>query len=212
MSDIPRNILLGIMLAAPIGPASLAVIQNGLRQGFLRAFLTGVGIISADATYLLIVFFGLASFINLSWIKALIWIFGTLVLLYLGIQSIRDGSRKLEFESGQAAVARNPWLVGYLINISNPLAIVFWLGIFGSLLGTTFTGSTRLEALLSSASILVGIFLWHSTMSFVSHWGRNLLNQKTVKVVSTIAGIALILFALRFGYNAALVLFPGLGT
>ena len=57
MDLVLRNILLGISLAAPIGPSGVAVIQNGLR----RAFLTGLGVTLADATYLLVVFFGISS-------------------------------------------------------------------------------------------------------------------------------------------------------
>ena len=61
MDLVLRNILLGISLAAPIGPSGVAVIQNGLRRGFRRAFLTGLGVTLADATYLLVVFFGISS-------------------------------------------------------------------------------------------------------------------------------------------------------
>ena len=44
IQTVIRNILLGLALAAPIGPAGIAVIRNGLNHGFFRAFLTGVGI------------------------------------------------------------------------------------------------------------------------------------------------------------------------
>ena len=39
MDLVVRNILLGISLAAPIGPSGVAVIQNGLGRGFRRGRL-----------------------------------------------------------------------------------------------------------------------------------------------------------------------------
>jgi len=203
---VAGNILLGVSLAAPIGPAGIAVIQNGLKRGFLQAFLTGIGVTAADATYLLLVHFGLAGFIHIPVVKVLIWTLGTVVLLFLGYQSIRDGISKPAFERAKASVSRNPLLAGYLINISNPVAVVWWLGIFGSLLGTSAAGSTRTHALCSSSTILIGILTWHSAMSLLTHWGRRYLNEKTAKVITVVAGIALVLFGIRFGFNAAAAL------
>ena len=62
MSQILQNIVLGISLAAPIGPANIAVIRRGLKYGFLPAFLVGLGVVFADMTYLLLIYFGLANF------------------------------------------------------------------------------------------------------------------------------------------------------
>jgi threonine/homoserine/homoserine lactone efflux protein len=211
MGDLIRNILLGISLAAPIGPSGVAVIQNGLTRGFLRAFITGVGVTMADATYLLLVYFGLSSFISIPLIKILIWALGALVLLYLGAQSFREAAQSVDLDRGMVPATRNPLLVGYLVNISNPIAIVWWLGVFGSLLGTAANGATKTSALLNSSTILIGILLWHSTMSLLTQWGKRILNEKTAKYIAGIAGFALVLFGLRFAYYAVVTIVKQLG-
>ena len=91
--------MLGITLAAPIGPASVAVIRNGLFGGFLRAFLTGLGVTAADLTYLMVVFFGISEFTKIPLVKGIIWSIGALVLFYLGWQSIRDGGKRSNLTS-----------------------------------------------------------------------------------------------------------------
>jgi len=106
---------------------------------------------------------------------------------------------------------RNPLLVGYLVNISNPIAIVWWLGVFGSLLGTAANGATKTSALLSSSTILIGILLWHSTVSLLTQWGKRILNEKTAKYIAGIAGLALVLFGLRFAYYAVVTIVKQLG-
>jgi threonine/homoserine/homoserine lactone efflux protein len=202
MGEIIRNILLGISLAAPLGPSGVAVIQNGLQKGFVRAFLTGLGVTMADATYLLIVFFGVSSFISIPVVKVLIWTLGASLLLYLGFQNIRGGARRLDLLDKPLTASRNPLLIGYLINISNPIAVIWWLGIYGALLGVTTTGSARMSSLLLSSTILVGILIWHSSMSLLTHWGRRFVNERTIEIISLIAGIVLALFGLRFAYFA----------
>jgi threonine/homoserine/homoserine lactone efflux protein len=59
-----------------------------------------------------------------------------------------------------------------------------------------------MNALLQGASILVGILTWHSTVSFLTHWGKRLLNETSTKYISIVAGVVLILFGLRFAINA----------
>jgi len=202
MDEFLKNFLLGVMLAAPIGPAGVAVIQTGLRRGFQRAFWTGLGITSADLTYMLVVYFGLAGVIALPMVKILIWTMGALVLFYLGYLSIRDSGRKLDFSAAKAPSTRNPFLVGYLINISNPIAVVFWLGIFGSLIGVNGAAAAGIGALLRGLSILAGILAWHTSMAILTHWGQRFVNEKSARIISIVAGIALIGFGLRFGYYA----------
>jgi threonine/homoserine/homoserine lactone efflux protein len=218
MNNILGNILLGITLAIPIGPASLAVIQTGLRAGFLRAWLTGFGVTLADTTYLLLVYFGLSAFMGIPVVKVAVWMLGALVLFYLGWQSLRGlwaPARDPIFSSdGQAGedpptgkTERNPVLVGYLVNISNPIAVVFWAGIYGSLIGAAVAGGgDKTDALVSGAAILVGILSWHTTTSFLSHWGRRLLNEKIARVISAIAGVGLILFGIRFAWSGIMAL------
>lgn len=209
MPEILRNILLGLSLAAPLGPSGVAVIRSGLQRGFIPALLTGIGVTCADLTYLLLVFFGLSWFMEIAWVKALVWALGALFLIYMGAQSViaslrdtlPDGARLDLMFFQHSGPTRHPLLAGYLVNISNPIAIVWWVGIYGSLLGTTVS-RTRLEALLSSAAILIGILLWHTTTSLLSSLGRRYLSAGLLRVVGLVAGLALIGFGLRFAWLA----------
>jgi L-lysine exporter family protein LysE/ArgO len=201
MAEIVRNILLGISLAAPIGPSGVAVIRGGLQRGFLHAFITGLGVTLADTTYLLVVFFGLARFMTIPWVKVAIWSLGALILFYLGAQSLRQAQQAVDFEAAAPPAGRGPLLVGYFVNISNPIAVVWWVGIFGSLLGAA-AGRTQVETLLVSATILVGILSWHTSVSLLTHWGRRFLSRRATQAVALLAGSALLLFGARFAFQA----------
>jgi len=200
MELLLRNVLLGIMLAAPIGPAGVTVIQSGLQHGFRRAFLAGLGITSADLTYMLVVYFGLARFIEITAVKAAIWTLGAAALIFLGVQSLREGGRQIDFTEAPPRSNRPPFLVGYVVNISNPLAVVFWLGIFGSLISSSAGQAS--SALPQGLAILAGILSWHTFMSGLTHWGKRFVNAQSARVIAIVAGAALVLFGLRFAYQA----------
>jgi L-lysine exporter family protein LysE/ArgO len=202
MDMVLRNVLLGISLAAPIGPAGVAVIQNGLRQGFRRAFLTGLGVTLADATYLLVVFFGVSSLMADRPVRLGIWLLGAGALGYLGLRSVLDARREIGLERSMPVTARNPLLVGYLVNVSNPVAVVWWVGVFGSLLAESGVTTARLSALAVSSSILLGILAWHSAVSLLTHWGGRFVSGRSARLVSLAAGLALLAFAARFAFAA----------
>lgn len=197
-----RNFLLGIALAAPLGPSGVTIIRTGVRSGFLRAWVTSVGVVLADATYLMLVFFGVSRFLELDGVRIAVWTLGALALGTLGIGSIRDGLGQVEIETEGRVARGHPLLVGYLVNVSNPLAIVWWLGVFGSLLSQSSLEATRLQALGLSSVIILGIFSWHSMISALTGWGGRVLNPRLMKVVTVIAGVVLLLFGLRLAYSA----------
>lgn len=208
MSKIIENIILGISIAAPLGPSTIAIIKNGLKHGFRSAITTAAGVVSADTTYVLIVFFGVSYFIAIPIVKTIVWFLGTGVLLYLGYRSIKEAFGKIDLNQAEIKIkpGQNFFIAGYLINISNPLAIVWWLGVFGSILASSTQDVSRLIALLQSLAIVVGIVLWHSSLSLLTHFGKKLLNENTLRYVSVIGGIFMIYFGLRFGDNALISL------
>lgn len=203
---ILRNIILGLSLAAPIGPAGVAIIQNGLKFGFARAFLTAIGVVLADITYLLLVFFGLATIIQVTWVQVLVWILGASALSYFGYRSLREVHTGVNLTKSVELAGRHPLVVGYIVNVSNPIAIVWWLGVFGSLLNESSASSTRWQALGLSATILIGIMIWHTCMSLLTHFGNRYVNERTARYISLVAGFALIFFGLRFAYFAYSIL------
>lgn len=205
MLDVIQNIILGISLAAPVGPVNVEVIKRGLKHGFFPAFLLSLGAASADTTYLLLIYFGLSNFINIPMVKTSIWIFGAIVLLYLGYQSIKEYFEKLDLEKSKVKTRRNSFAAGYMITISNPMTIVWWLGVFGAILSSTIQTVTKTTALLNSLTIIVGVVLWFFALSILLHWGKRFVNEKTMRCISIITGLILIGFGLYFGYNAVVI-------
>lgn len=206
MPPILQNILLGITLAAPLGPATLTIIKTGIRGGFLAAILTALGVVAADTTYVLVAYFGLAQVITIPIVKTGILVFGMFVLAYLGYKTIKDAPVKKDVADAGRGESRSFFFQGYAVNISNPVAVVWWLGLIGSILAASDRQSDGLSALFYSLTVVIGILIWHTGLSAASHFSKKFLGSKVLMYISVVSGVVLFGFALRFGYQALLSL------
>jgi threonine/homoserine/homoserine lactone efflux protein len=198
-----QNILLGLTLAAPIGPVNLEIIRRGLHSGFKQAFLTGAGAMCADATYLTLIFFGLISFLNIALMKVALGLVGSFILIYLGIISAKEFFHEsAAAESKKGRLFESSFITGYVLAISSPMTIVWWTGVFGALLIAQTGTQTSFSAFWSCLWILMGCFLWVLLLATALHWGKKIINDKMVRMISLIAGIFLIGFGIYFLYRA----------
>lgn len=69
MNTFLSYILLGISLAAPIGPINAAQIDKGIKYGFLHSYLVGFGAMVADFLFMMFVFFGSAHFLTAPFLR-----------------------------------------------------------------------------------------------------------------------------------------------
>ena len=201
--NLLQNILLGLSLAAPIGPVNLEIIKRGLNSGFKQAILTGAGAMCADTTYLVLIFFGLTSFLNFAFMKLFLGVGGSLILIYLGMISAKDFFRKAEPTQNKPQLLFKTSLVaGYVLAISSPMTIVWWTGVFGALLAAQPHTQTTISAFFSCLSILLGCFLWVFFLSAALQWGKKIINENLTKLISLFAGCFLIVFGIYFLYRA----------
>ena len=201
MSVFISYILLGLSLAAPIGPVNAAQIDKGIKYGFLHAWLVGVGAVVADGIYMLLVYLGMVQFIDQPMIKTFLWLFGCFVLLYTGIEGI-VGANKVEIEASKRNESPSKaFFSGFLMSITNPLTILFWLGIYGSVLAKAAHSYGTSDLILYSGAIFIGLLIWDVTMATISSSFRKILTTNLLTFISFASGLSLIGFGLYFGYQ-----------
>ena len=153
---------MGLSLAAPIGPINAAQLEKGIKQGFWDAWILGWGAILADGIYMALVYLGVVHFLEIPFMKTFLWLFGFFVLTYTGIESVINAGQL----TGDVRTSReshfSSFLSGFLMSISNPLTILFWLGIYGSILANTAAKFDFQYILLYSSAIFLGILCWES--------------------------------------------------
>jgi threonine/homoserine/homoserine lactone efflux protein len=187
------SLVMGLSIAAPVGPIGLLTIQRSLEHGPRAGLATGLGAAAADAVYGAIGAYGVSWLVNaLVAARVPLALFGGSVLLWMAVQLLRAPVAE---RAASTAPARNGWqyFAGtFVLTLSNPATIFSFMAIFGAMAGRAATASPALMV----AGVLVGSALWWSFLSsavgrlrerFDAHWRRR------VNLVSAavLAGFAL---------------------
>lgn len=200
-------IILGFTLAAPIGPVNSARLDKGIKNGFWHAWIVGVGSMMADGVFMLMVYLGMVQFLDIPVVQIFLWLFGGFILIYSGLESIKNANTiSLTYQRAKDSLFKC-FLTGFILSISSPLSILFWLGIYGSVLAKTAqTNGTEL-LLIYSSMIFIGLTFWDILVAALTTGFRKLLNVKTLIAISVISGASLILFGVYFSYQGIKALF-----
>ncbi|NQX59504.1 LysE family translocator [Paenibacillus qinlingensis] len=196
-------VFLGISLSAPIGPINAAQLDKGARFGFTQAWLIGLGAMCADLLYMLLIYFGLAHFLTTPFMKTFLWLFGCFVLIYTGIDTLRNVKVTQEANPRDAQSSGvSSFRSGFIMALTNPLNILFWLGIYGSILAESVQNYGLTQVLWHTSGIFAGILLWDVAMATLASSFHKFGNRTTLQIISIIAGLSLIGFGMYFGYQA----------
>jgi threonine/homoserine/homoserine lactone efflux protein len=194
-------IILGFTLAAPIGPVNSARLDKGIKNGFWHAWIVGAGSMIADGVFMLLVYLGMVQFLGIPVVQIFLWLFGGFVLIYSGIESIKNANTITLSYSRQKDSLVKCFLTGFIMSITSPLSILFWLGIYGSVLAKTAQTNGTESLLIYSSMIFLGLTFWDVFVAALTTGFRKLLNVKSLIAISIVSGASLIVFGLYFGYQ-----------
>src|SRR5690606_42003452 len=113
----------------------------------------------ADAIFLIVVYLGLDHFLELPPVHVFLWLFGGFVLLYSGFESMLGAnSIEIEYNRNKESLFKC-FITGFIMSITSPLSILFWLGIYGSVLAKTAQVNSSSSLLIYSSKIFLGLQL-----------------------------------------------------
>lgn len=207
MSALISYFVLGLTLALPFGPVNATQIEQGLRKGVLHSWLIGLGSVLADGVFMLLVYFGVVHFLQIPFMKTFLWLFGFIVLTWTGSSHLAHAGSPQPSGNRATGSYFKAFSTGFLMSITNPLAILFWLGIFGSVLADMIARYDAKHVLVYSTAVLIPILIWDSFMAFLAGAFRHLLTKRLLTAISVISGLFLIGFGLYFAAKAFHALF-----
>lgn len=153
-----RGYILGLTIAAAVGPISLLVIRRTLAHGQLYGLASGLGVATADGTYGAIAAFGLDAVTDLLVnARQVLGIVGGVFLLWLAWQTIKAAPA----EAAMAAPGRRGYAGAYLsilgLTLANPMTILSFSALFA---GLGVTSGTTADAALVVVGVLLGSATW----------------------------------------------------
>jgi len=189
-----KGLLVGLVIAAPVGPIAMLCITRTLSEGRMAGLATGLGAAVADSLYGAIAGFGLTALATVLeehslWLR----IGGGMILLAMG-------ARTLLYPPHERAVgAINGGMVfdfssTFILTLANPITILVSAAIFAGL----GHGEEGVLSITSVGLLVLGVFLgslaWWLFLVFSSGAVRSWFNPEHMRWVHRISGAGIGIF------------------
>jgi L-lysine exporter family protein LysE/ArgO len=192
--------LLSLSLCLDLGLVNIAVLRVSLDRGARAGFLLGLGSGLGDLVYFTLSVYGASALSQLRPVRLALWIFGTIVLLYLAARMLRDVIRPRQLDLNQPATFPKSeaalFATGVGLALASPTAILWFAAVGGSVIASF--GTQRAVLWQFTAGFITAGLLWGAAMSWLAAKFAQLLGKKLVRWLSLAS-------ALLFLYFAALV-------
>ncbi|KLH97800.1 LysE family transporter [Brevibacillus formosus] len=193
-----NGLLFGMMLQLSVGPVCLAVLHRSMTGRLRDALLMVLGVALVDAAYMAGAMGGLSLLLQSYWVKRMLLVAGAVILTWFGIQALyaaKGGDEGEQAPVKQAPTGRNSFWQGVLLTLANPLTILFWAGVFGSLLAS---GSLHpsMELLMFAAGCLLSTLLFLGLVALLAAHLSRFFHPRWVKALHGLSGVFLIGFGL----------------
>jgi threonine/homoserine/homoserine lactone efflux protein len=171
-----RGLVIGLAIAAPVGPIGLLCIRRSLVAGFPLGFATGLGAAAADGVYGAVAAFGLtavSSFLVAQ--QRFLALGGGLALLWLGWQTLKRkpaiaaASSAADSAGGAGGLPGAFGLLGafgqtFLLTLANPATILSFVAVFAGLglagsTGGGAGGGAAGSSVVGAMTIVLGVVL-----------------------------------------------------
>lgn len=197
MNTFIKGLIIGISMAAPIGPISLLCIRRSLAGGHAAGLATALGVACADGLYALIAALGLTALstflINQ---RDYLYVFGGIFLIIFGYKVYTAPPVHLA-----KPIKSKGFLVTLLqttlLTLTNPMTIAAFIAAFAAV-GFNEAPHGTTEAVLISFGVFCGSGLWFICLSSVLAHIRTRVTPTILDRINKVSGIAIICFGAIF--------------
>ena len=195
---IASGFVIGIAVAAPIGPINLMAIRNTLSHGFAAGVFTGTGAVLGDGTFAVFAAFGITA-VSQFVIGYAVWIqaVGGIILIATGFHIMR-APPDLGGGAPDPPRSRPLALVGatYVLTITNPATMMGFIAIFGGVGNLVSKPGDYAGATAMVAAVMLGSLAWWLFVSWLASLLRERLAARALKHVNWGSGAVIVLFGL----------------
>ncbi|HEY6355352.1 MAG TPA: LysE family transporter, partial [Burkholderiaceae bacterium] len=138
LSLFAQSLLIGLSIAAPVGPIGLLTIQRTLQSGSAVGLATGLGAAVADAVYGAVGAYGVSAMINaLTAARLPLAVGGGLFLLWMAGSILRAPVAQQAAQASGGSDLMRCFAGTFVLTLSNPATILSFIAVFGVMAGRT---------------------------------------------------------------------------
>lgn len=193
---ILSGLVIGVAVAAPIGPVNLICIRRTLKYGMLNGFVSGAGAAVGDGVFAIVAAFGVTAVITFvaaysGWLQLV----GGVFLLGLGVRTWFDHPHLNDkLPEGSLGDLLPVISVTFFLTITNPATMLGFIAIFGGVADFTIGTENYMRAALLVASVITGSVLWWAAITgFVSLF-RDKMTDNGLEILNKISAVIIVVF------------------
>jgi threonine/homoserine/homoserine lactone efflux protein len=200
---IPIGLIVGVLIAAPVGPVNVLCIQRAISHGVVAGIAAGTGAVLGDGLIAFLAAMGVGAISGaISDYRYSIQFVGGVVLALFGvklyftaphIEPPREDEK--HWDSILGAVRGVAWDVPktFFLTITNPGAVLGLIAIFGGV-SSFVEVRGKIDALAMVASIMAGSFAWWIALSMMIGRIRHRIDLRRLGQINRVAGVLLVGF------------------
>ncbi|MCS7090643.1 MAG: LysE family transporter [Verrucomicrobiota bacterium] len=207
----------GLLLAIPIGPVNLTIMNEAARWGFRRGWFIGLGAASMEVLYCSIAFAGVSSFFGRPLIESFLEVFSFLFLVFLGLKflltrSVETAARltqNSQFETRWEARLQarfhphSAFMVGWFRTLANPGVLLFWIILAGNFMARGWVGPRWAAKGACLTGVGLATLSWFTMLSWAASHGVGRLSESALLRMERASGVVLLLLAAVHGGHIA---------
>ena len=207
MSSILFNgFLLGWSVSWPPGPVNAEMIRRGLLPrknggGFWPAWIVGIGACLGDFAWAFGVSLGAGAALNAPGIRRVLAIVSLGLLLFLAFVFTRSAWRIWRTHRSQAetvpasAAKRGGFLLGFIMAVSSPWNLGFWLAVVGS---QSIGGGGIQRSLLIAVAVVLGALTWTLVLCIAVKLGARIFSRPEWQILTqALTAFVMVWFAVK---------------
>lgn len=191
-SILLNGFLLGWSVSWPPGPVNAEMIRRGLLPstrggGFWPSWIVGIGACIGDFTWAFGVSFGAGAVLNIPTIRRLLAFVSLALLLFLAVMFARSAWRIFRTHRSNPDVIspelarRGGLLLGFVMAITSPWNLGFWLAVVGS--QSLGAGSLR-RSLIIAAAVVSGALAWTLVLCIAVKLGARVFSRPEWQILT----------------------------
>ena len=205
---IGGGLVIGLLVAAPIGPVNLICIRRTLTYGQLNGFAAGLGAAAGDGIFAIISGFGITWVFQ--WIEDMgifLKLIGAAILMIYGYRAFIAAAPQVMLhpddsmhrgEAGDLAVAVAST---FALTITNPATLVGFAASFAGLQSIVDFHASLLATFIVVVSVIAGSALWWFVVTEVTAIFHKTISPTTLRHMNQGSGILIFVTGLVFlGY------------